>query len=180
MINISVENSTFFEYFDEDFERYLAQALDEGENTLDNFITPIFLLGLKTDSKQSQNNENDFMDLAKRNDWGFGFCTNKEERDEEIKTFATIVRQIGIYPQLSASRNPGEIIFSDSESDNYASIDDNPVFRKANTINVGSKKPNSNFESNGSLIFGDSKHEIKLQKKTSRTDKYLSFHDEGN
>ena len=174
-----MENSKLLEYFDEDFEKCLAQALDEGTNTLDSFSTPIFLLGLKTDSKQSQNNENDFMDLAKRNDWGFGFCKNRQERDEEIKTFATIVTQIGIHPQLSASRHLGEVIFSDnSESDPNASIDDktdNIVFKKHESINVGSKNTLQQ-ESKGSLIFGDSKHEIKLQKKTTKTDKYLSFH----
>ena len=121
------------------------------------------------------------MELAKNNDWGFGVFKNKQERDEEIKTFATIVTQIGIHPQLSASRNAGEIVFSDnSSSDINHSIEDKAdiqMFKKAAEVNVGSKK-SFQQESKGSLIFGDSKHEIKLQKRATKVDKYLSFHGE--
>lgn len=181
VICLSMDNENLFDCLDQDFVRCLSFALDEHVNEQEDFMTPIFLLGVKNDSDDYKINDDDFMNMAKRNDWGFGFCKNKETRDEEIKTFATIVKQIGVHPQLSLAKTPGEIVFSDSNSENNASIEQNTesnIFKKKSSINVGSKKGYISKKSNGSLIFGDTKHEVKLQKKSSRTDKYLSFHDD--
>jgi len=78
-------------------------------------LLPIFLLGFfsQDDGRVYQQ---ELMECAKQNEWGFGFCKSIEERDEELKNFATITKQIGINPQSGPPSIHGEMVMSSENS----------------------------------------------------------------
>ena len=123
------------------------------------FEVPVFLLGTNFDGKKVLD-EKDITDWAKANNWGFGFCSNLEERNEEIKLLAKITKEIGIGPQnTDPNGQVGELILgSDDES----------------FFSLNNKGPRPRIATSNS-IFDDTDLDKKFKKTGHKSDKMMSF-----
>lgn len=123
------------------------------------FEVPVFLLGTNFHGKKVLD-EKDITDWAKANNWGFGFCSSLEERNEEIQLLAKITKEIGIGPQnTDPNGQMGELII-ESESESIHSMENRGARPRLATSNS---------------IFDDTDLDKKFKKTNTKSDKMMSF-----